>query len=311
MLQERVLPHPGMAWVLRTFRGPDGGVRLLAAGSEAVRAWEPATGEQVTVFDDDWPGTFDFVVCHPEGRDPVLAVATEHSVWWHDTVTGECIEVDEIGSDQIWGLAEARMPDGTHTLFGAGYFSPFIIRRWDAATRQPLPDLGSHDNHIVAVAVVDLPGRGPLVTATGWSHTIHRWDPATGTEIGPPLVGHDDLVRSMDALTLPDGRTLFVSADFGGQVRRWDPITGEAVGEPIRAHADYTTVLPLLVGGRAQLLTSSVRDGDVVRRWDALTGELLDEPTTGFGPVLLTVDGEQAIATAGPDGVRIAPPRLT
>lgn len=310
MFQERVLPHPGMAWVMRTFRGPDGGVRLLTAGSEVALAWDPTTGEQVTVFEDGWPGTFDFVVCDPDGRAPVLAVATEHSVWWHDTVTGACVEVAE-DSDTIWGLAAARMPDGTQTLFGAGYFAPFVIRRWDAATRQPLPDLGSHDNHIVAVAVVDVPRRGPLVTATGWSHTIHRWDPVAGVETGAPLAGHDGMVHWMDSVTLPDGRALLVSGDSAGQVRRWDPLTGEAVGKPIQAHRDHATVLPLLVGGRPQLLTSGVGPGDVVRRWDALTGELLDEPAPGFNPLLMTVHGEQVIATAGPDGVRVAPLRLT
>ncbi|MEV0459618.1 WD40 repeat domain-containing protein [Catellatospora methionotrophica] len=311
MFEERLLPHPGIPWILRTFHGPDGGVRLLAAGSDTALAWDPVTSEQVAVFDDGWPGTCDFVVCHPEGRDPVLAVATEEGLWWHDSRTGLRIEDDGAGTDTIWGLAHARMPDGTHTLFGANYFDPHVINRWDVATRRPLPDLGSHDNHIVAVAVVELPGRGPLVTATGWSHTIHRWDPLTGVEIGAPLVGHEKIVRWMDAVTLPDGRTLFVTADFGGQVRRWDPLTGEAVGEPIQAHQDVTTVLPLLVNGRAQLLTSSDTPGGVVRRWDALTGELLDEPATGFNPVLLTVCGEQVIATATPDGVRLAPLRLT
>ncbi|GAA1390999.1 WD40 repeat domain-containing protein [Catellatospora chokoriensis] len=311
MFQERVLPHPGMAWVLRDFRGPDGGVRLLAGGPDAARAWDPATGEQVTVFDAGWPGTSDFLVCHPDGCAPVLAVATENGVWWHDTVTGECLEVDESTSDQVVGLATARMPDGTHTLFGAGFLGPFAILRWDAATRRPLPDLGGHDDHLAAVAVVGLPGRGPLVTATGRTHAIHRWDPATGAEIGAPLVGHDAIAHWMGSVALPDGRTLFVSGDYGGTVRRWDPLTGEAVGGPIKAHQDHATVLPLLVDGRPQLLTSGIGADDVVRRWDALTGELLDEPAPGFSPVVLTVDGEQLIATASPAGVRIGPLRLT
>jgi hypothetical protein len=92
-------------------------------------------------------------------------------------------------------------------------------------------------------------------------------------------------------------------------VRRWDLLTGEPVGSPIQAHPGSATVLPMWVGDRAQLLTSG--DDEVVRRWDALTGELLDEPAAGFGPVLLSIGGEQAIATGGPGGVRIARLSLT
>ncbi|MEU8078800.1 WD40 repeat domain-containing protein [Catellatospora citrea] len=304
-----MLPHPGTAWVLRTFRGPDGGVRLLSGGSEAVRAWDPSSGEQVTVFDTDWPGTHDFVVCHPDGRDPVLAVATEDGVWWHDAITGEAIGGDESITDMIWGMAAARMPDGTQTLFGAGYSHPFVIHRWDATSRQALPDLGSHDDHIVAASVIELPDRDPIVLATGWSHTIHRWDPTTGLEVGPPLERHKGIVHWMKAITLAAGRTLLVSGDSAGEVRRWDLLTGEPVGSPIQAHPGDATVLPLWAGGRAQLLTSG--DDDVVRRWDALTGELLGEPAAGFDPVLLTISGEQTIATAGPGGVRITRLSLT
>ncbi len=309
MFEERMLPHPGTAWVLCTFRGPDGGVRLLTGGSEAVRVWDPASGEQLTVFDTDWPGTHDFEVCHPDGRTPVLAVATEDGVWWHDAITGDAIGGDESITDTIWGMAESRMPDGTHVLFGAGHGSPFVIHRWDAATRQALPDLGSHNDHIVAVSVISVPDRDPIVLATGWSHTIHRWDPTNGLQLGPPLVGHKGIVHWMKAITLADGRAMLVSGDSAGEVRRWDLLTGEPVGIPIQAHPGNATVLPLWVGGRAQLLTSG--HDDVVRRWDALTGELLDEPAAGFDPVLLAIGEVQAIATAGPSGVRIARLNLT
>lgn len=309
MFEERILPHPGTAWMLHTFRGPNGGVRLLTGGSEAVRAWDPASGEQLTVFDTDWPGSHYFAVCRADGPAPVLAVATEDGVWWHDAITGDAIGGDESITDTIWGMAAACMPDGTHTLFGAGHGGPFVIHRWDATTRQALPDLGSHDDHIVAVSVIEPPDRDPIVLATGWSHTIHRWDPTTGLQLGPPLVGHQGIVQWMKAITLPDGRTMLMSADSAGEVRRWDLLTGEPVGTPIQAHPRNATVLPLYVGGRAQLLTSG--DDDVVRRWDALTGELLDEPAAGFNPLLLTIGGEQAIATAERGGVRIARLSLT
>ncbi|BCJ73592.1 hypothetical protein CS0771_31360 [Catellatospora sp. IY07-71] len=309
MFEERVLPHPGTAWVLRTFRGPGGGTRLLTGGSDVVRAWDPATGEQVTVFDADWPGTHDFIVCHPRGRTPVLAVSTEYGVWWHDALTGEELGRDESVDDTVAGMSVARMRDGTLTLFGAGFLGPFTVHRWDAATRQPLPDLGSHDDHIVAVSAIEVPGRDPIVLATGWSKVIYRWDPATGSQIGPPLAGHESIVHWMRAVTLADGRTLLATGDSAGEVRRWDPLTGEPVGTPIQAHPGSATVLPLRVGDHAHLLTSG--DDEVVRRWDALTGELLDEPAAGFGPVLLSIGGEQAIATGGRGGVRIARLRLT
>jgi WD40 repeat protein len=307
VIETRVLSHPGVVWRLRSFRAPDGGVRLLAVG-DVILAWDPVTGEQVAAFDDVQSSWNDVEVCHPVGRDPVVAVATEDGVEWFDALTGaRCYP--ETTSDTVWGLAAARMPDGTDVLFGAGYMGPYPILRWDAATGGVLPDLGEHDDHIVAVAAVALPDGSVMVAATGWSHTIHRWNPATGAEYGRPLVGHTSIVHYMDAIALPDGRVLLASGDSEGVVRRWDAVTGDPVGTAIKAHPEEATVLGVRIAGRPQLLTSGA--DQVIRRWDAVTGELLDEPGAGFNPVLLTVGGTRAIAAGGPGGLVVGPLRLS
>ncbi|GAA1600445.1 WD40 repeat domain-containing protein [Catellatospora bangladeshensis] len=305
--EQVVLPHP-RASELTTFRAPDGGVRLVSSGSDALYAWDPATGEQTAMFEGEW-GVFATEICHPDGRGPVLALATEYGVEWFDAATGARCHGESAFCDTVWDLAVARTPDGAETLFGAGYCGPHPIYRWDAATGALLPDLGEHDNHIVAVAVVTLPGGKLMVSATGWSRTIHRWDPATGAELGPPLAGHTAIVNAMSSAALPDGRVLLVSGDSAGVVRRWDAVTGEEVGKPIKAHPASATVLTTLVAGHPQLLTSG--DDQVIRRWDAVTGELLDEPAAGCSPVLLTVGGVSSIATCCPVGVTVRPFQLS
>jgi WD40 repeat protein len=307
VIERRKLCHDGDVWLLKAFRARDGGIRLLSVGSE-IRAWDPATGDHVATFDDVGSSWNYVEVCHPVGRDPVLAVATEDGVEWFDAVTGaRCYEDTLVGT--VWGLATARMRNGPDVLFGAGHMAPYPIHRWDAGTGAMLPDLGEHDDHIVAVAAVVLPGGSVMAAATGWSHTIHRWDPATGSEYGPPLEGHTGIVNDMDAVTLPDGRVLLLSGDSGGVVRRWDAVTGEPVGDPIKAHPENATVLAMRATGKPQMLTSG--NDQVIRRWDAATGELLDEPASGFNPILLTIDGTLGIAAGGARGLFVEPLHLS
>ncbi|MBV1853513.1 WD40 repeat domain-containing protein [Catellatospora tritici] len=306
VVDKLALPHPEKAWRLEVFHTSDGRPRLVSGGSDVICVWDPVSGEQLVEYEAEI-GWFGFAVCRPDGGEPLVALGTEDGVEWFDAETGRAHSA-ETCPDQIWDVTAIRMPDGTETLFGAGYSHPHPIHRWDASTRKPLPQLGEHSNHIVAVAACTLPDGNVMVAATGWARTIHRWDPVTGTELGPPLAGHRDIVHWMDTVDVPGRGLLFLSGDFGNVVRRWDAVTGEAVGELIKVHSGLASVRALTVAGRPQLLTSS--EDRVIRRWDALTGELLGEPGTGLDPVVLSVGGELVVAACEMDHVTVQPLRL-
>jgi WD40 repeat protein len=304
VIEQRVLPHPGMVWHLKAFRTREGLQRILSAGPEAIRVWDPDTGQQTAAFDDLAWALNAVEVCHLDGRNPVVAIGTDDGVEWFDVLTGSPCYGPTV-SDTIWGLAATRTPDGANTLFSTGYMSPFMIHRWDAATGRQLADIGPHDDHLVAISAVNVPGHPVMVAATGWAEVIYRWDPFSGLEYGPPLVGNTSIIHMMDTAALPDGQVMLVTGDSDGTVRRWDVYSGEQIGAPIKAHDEQATVHVLSYRGRPQILTSG--QDEIVRRWDALSGELLDEPARGFKPLPLTIDGAPAVATGGKNGLTIAP----
>jgi WD40 repeat protein len=177
-------------------------------------------------------------------------------------------------------------------LYGTGDRSPYPIHRWDASTGAMLPDLGKHRDYIVNVRVLNLPDGREIVLSNGWEDEFHRWDPATGEEVEPPMTGHEMGVFGLDSVPLPDGRLLLVTCDLNGGLRRWDASTGQEIGS---AGDDATPC-----GPSRDIVAVWTEDGpqvfigetDGICRRDALTGELLETfAEEDEAPALVRIEG--------------------
>ncbi|KAH6703071.1 hypothetical protein BKA61DRAFT_528257 [Leptodontidium sp. MPI-SDFR-AT-0119] len=95
----------------------------------------------------------------------------------------------------------AFSPDGKQIVSGS---HDKTVRRWDAATGQPLlPALEGHTYYVSSVAFSP---DGKQIVSGSWDKTVRRWDAATGQPLLLALKGHTDWVSSV--AFSPDGKQI-------------------------------------------------------------------------------------------------------
>ena len=213
-----------------------------------------------------------------------------------------------------------------------------VVRLWDAATGEPIWQLGGHTGWVRSVAFSP---DGRRLASAGDDPMVRVWDAATGEVFrlldgqtgsvrsvtfspdGRYLVsaGDDRMVRMRDANTgdmvrplvghtgavcsvafSPDGR-LLASAGDDGTVRLWDPATGEPVRQ-LGGHAGSVWSVAFSRDGR---LLASAGAARVVRLWDVATGEQVHQlggPLGSGWSVAFSPDGRH-LASAGDRIVRL------
>jgi WD40 repeat protein len=75
---------------------------------------------------------------------------------------------------------------------------------------------------VYAVCTVPQSDGTTLLASAGDDATVRVWDPATGTQLGPPLTGHTGPVWAVCAVPRPDGITLLASAGGDTTVLVWE-----------------------------------------------------------------------------------------
>jgi WD40 repeat protein len=161
------------------------------------------------------------------------------------------------------------------------------VRRWDAATANPLGDPLVHDTNVAAMAL-SLDGR-TLATA-GEDGSVRLWETDTGKAVSAPMQ-HEGKITAM--VFSPDGKAL-ATASRDHTARLWDAATGKAIGMPTR-HNHW--VMAVVFSPDGKLLGTASAD-NTARLWHASSGEPRAEPLKHPGPVtsiLFNLDGTRLL----------------
>ncbi len=279
---------------------PDGRVLVSGGGDQVTRLWDSATGR-------------------PFGP-PLPALGT---VWSVDgSRDGRFVAVGSgAGAVRLWRLAPGALrrawrhpprahsvaftPDGRYLLTGnAGGDANQggETARWEVATGLRVEPTLRHTNGLGWVEGLAVSRDGACVyTADGQNQVVHRWEAATGKELG--VTGrHGDEVWRL-ALS-PDGRRLLTGTPdykkppLGCSARPWDAATGAPIGAPM-THGRTVLGIAFSPDGNTVLTGSHDR---TTRLWDAATGEPLGPPHTHAAEVCAVAfhpDGKTVLTGGG------------
>ncbi|WP_018635811.1 DUF4062 domain-containing protein [Parafrankia elaeagni] len=189
---------------------PDGSWVVVPAQPDALRLWDPATGNVRAVLTAD-VAVLGFTVA-ADGTW-VAGGCEDGSVRLWDTESGEWMATFTGHTARV--LAAVAGPDGSW-LASAG--DDATVRIWDVVTLEQRRLLGGHRGPVLGLAT-DPAGR--VLASAGLDHTVRIWDVPTGEPLAV-LAGHVHTVR--EVAFSPDGAWL-ATAGGDGSVRIWDPRT--------------------------------------------------------------------------------------
>jgi WD40 repeat protein len=259
---------------------PDGRTVVSGGTDQVARVWDAAKGSP---FGPALPAS-----------GGVMSVAISRD--------GRFVAVGSLeGAVRLWRLASGTLrhkltppptpnriaftPDGRYLLTGSDGGKHGQVARWELATgRRVEPTLQHSPGPGWVNGIAVSPDGAVVYTADSQGQVVHRWEAATGKELG--LVGpHGDEIWSL-ALS-PDGRRLLTGSAYykkapeGRSARLWDATTGAPIGSPM-AHGSVVHGLAFSPDSRTVLTGSSDR---TTRLWDAATGQPLGPPHRHAGEV--------------------------
>jgi WD40 repeat protein len=267
---------------------PDG-KRVACGGRFGVHVWDAATGKLDASLAS--PVSVAGLAYSPDGRSLVLAVvekdrnvrlATVSRVWDGKTLSPPGVVIGRTG---LVALVPSR--DG-HTLFTADRLADRELRRWDAATGQPLDRILRHP---VVIKVVAISPDGRRALTGGDDRVARLWDVESGQVLA--------VLHHRNPLTAvafdKDGRTLLTAAARDA-IRVWH-VPEEAASFPGQRHPARVRVVAVSPDGS---LVATGADDRQVRLWKTSSGKLVPagDPLPHGSPI-------QAIAFS-PDGKVVA-----
>jgi WD40 repeat protein len=154
------------------------------------------------------------------------------------------------------------------------------VRRWDAATDEPLGAPIRGNCPVNALALVRSGDRDVILVGAGESlntrETLRVWDAVTLEEVGQPLAHHAVSNLRTVAVGRIGDHDVVAAAGSDAKVRLWDAVTGEEMGEPLFGHTEWIGAIAVgRVGGRDILAYVSgylFAGGSTVSVWDLTAG---------------------------------------
>jgi len=267
----------------------DGTILVSAADDQAVRFWDPMTGQPAgSPLQMEEPVRS--LAFDGHGRLALGSWDTTIRLW--DGTTGTVGPPLPGHRKSVDGITFAQ---GGRLLVSGSLDTTTMI--WDAASLEPIATLRGHRDSVIAVAV-DRQGRR-LVTA-GKDGTANIWRLAP-QRYEAALAGHKRAVRAV--AYSPDGSLLASAADDRAILLR-EAADGRLVSRLEEgSHADAVRALAFKPDGSR--LYSAGRDRQIIA-WDPATGKAVrrveDAHTHWIFALAMAPDGRH-LATAGYDGV--------
>ncbi len=294
---------------------PDGSRMAVGSSFGTIRVWDVATGSPIgkPIRHVAWGGafpaidTFQGLVFSPDGKR-ILTASYENTAHLWDAATGEPIGDPlkhtpdaESRSRGTRVRMVAFSPGGSHIVTASGTRSAGTVRRWDAATLQPI---GGPFQQGKPEAIAFCPDGLCVLTSAcrdGGEEGLPRWDVELwnvdrSEALGPAV----DSTAIYATAIAPDGATFATSDNDGGRIKLWCAETGEQTIEPI-VHGGKVLALSFSSDGTRLVSGGNTRASMV---WDTATGEAVGTPLrqqTTAPAVAINLDGTR-ILTGSVDG---------
>ena len=283
-----------------------GQVLLASAGDDqAVRIWDPQTGEQCAALEGHRGGVNG--VSAVVGLPPLASAGNDGTVRiWHPQ-TEEQLAVLVGHQGEVYGICAVTVA-GQAMLASAG--NDGTVRIWNAQTGEQQAVMVGHFGVVRGVCAVTVAGQA-MLASVGDDGTVRIWNAQTG-EQQAVMVGHFGVVRGVCAVTVA-GQAMLASVGDDRTVRIWNAQTGEQHAVMVGHFGVVRGVCAVTVAGQAML--ASVGDDGLVRIWNVHTRKqhaILQGHQGWVRSVCqVTVAGQAVLASGGDDEtVRIWDPEV-